>query len=167
MQHSIIHQSNAYGQAGSLRQRLTLCLKKQKTKKERKNSQHFISFQRWCFFSVMKWIRHVVVSTQWFLGPCVLFSLWNKTLQRVPVVFKTCLEPPRFMSHPWPAICSSQICAFASLASPHPTTCSLLSAQTANYFSISCISDNQTSLVLYFLKHYICHPYTVHEENSM
>lgn len=69
--------------------------------------------------------------------------------------------PPRL------AISSSQICAYASLASPRPTTCSLLSAQTANYFSISCISDNQTSLVLYFLKHYTSHHYTVHEENSM
>ena len=104
------------------------------------------------FFSVMKWIRHAVVSTQWFLRPCILFSLRNKTLQRGPAVFKN--VSGAFLVHMTlqPVICSRQICAFASLASPLPTTCSLLSAQTASYFSISCISDNQTSLVLYFFK---------------
>lgn len=141
------------------------CVQNEERKKKtlRKKIQHFISFQRWCF-SVMKWIRHVVVSTQWFLGPCVPFSLWNKTLHGgeggVLLFSKVNLEPSRIIPHPdlWPVL--ARYVLFASLASPLPTTCSLLSAQTANYFCISCISDNQTSLVLYFLKHYIHHPYT-------
>lgn len=74
--------------------------------KKKQFSRYFLSFQRRCF-SVMKWIRHVVVSTQWFLRPCILFLVLKlkKHYKEGPAVFMF-LEPSWFTSHPdlWPVL---------------------------------------------------------------
>lgn len=95
------------------------------------------------------------------------FLLMKQNTTEGVLLFFFYLKPSRFISHPdLRSLLARNVLTLLSLHHVLQPVASCQHRQPIT-FLFSCISDNQTSLVLYFLKHYTSHHYTVHKETSM